>query len=344
MKVAPLQVSWLEPRSSIVTTGAVAPCAGRITEPPAGTTTETKPPAMFDCTTVRFEAPSQPGLLLPPATVTTRLVTVIGNDCGFVIVTGTGPPTPGARSAGWSPVIVKLPVGGGEGFEGGVEAGCSEPWITHVVQDGGPGIPFGPTERTQKVCCPGGRPTKITGLEHGRHPPESSEHSDAIPVATSKVKTASVEVVLAPGAPVSTGGSGSDPAVIVQKNWFTVLCAEPFTPRTPKTCLPSARPRYVFGETHVANFEPSSEHCEAGAPRLSQEKVAILETHGFTGTVIITGRGAPPAGTDVFAGSTISQLYEAGSPVAPDESRPRTLNVWPPSPRPLYVTGLAHGR
>lgn len=85
-------------------------------------------------------------------------MTVIGNDCGFVIATGTGPPRPGASSPGRSPVTVNAPEDGG-GVTGWAAAGCSGLWMNHVAHEGRLGIPVAESERTQKVCDPVPRPT-----------------------------------------------------------------------------------------------------------------------------------------------------------------------------------------
>src|SRR5712691_5278174 len=95
VKTAFLQASWFVARSSIDTRGAVAPCAGRVTEPRAGTTIDTKPSAMFDCVTCRFARPSQPGRELPESTFTRSALTRRSKSKGFEIVSGRGAPLPG---------------------------------------------------------------------------------------------------------------------------------------------------------------------------------------------------------------------------------------------------------
>ena len=114
--------------------------------------------------------------------------------------------------------------------------------------------------------------------------------------------------------------------VIVQMNVLGLPRWDPLTPRTWNTCGPSESRRTLFGEEHSTQRPLSSAHSELGAPRGSQPNVAVRETQGLSGTVVITGRGTTFEGTGV-RGVTMSQLYAATSPWLPVLSRPRTLNV-----------------
>src|SRR4029077_6253572 len=140
VKTAFLQAPWFVARSSIATNGVVAPCAGSATDPCAATTTDTEPPAVFDCVTCRFVGPSQPGSELPGSTVTESAVTVRSKSNGFETVSGRGPPPPGERRPGALPEIANNPDGSG---------GLSEPNTVQVKHVSGPTTPPGPRARTQ---------------------------------------------------------------------------------------------------------------------------------------------------------------------------------------------------
>src|SRR5688500_13171009 len=93
---------------------------------------------------------------------------------------------------------------------------------------------------------------------------------------------------------------------------------------------------YVAGEVQAANADPSSEHSKV-EPASSAEKVnvalALLVVAAGPDTIVVSG-------AVVSAGASTVQLYPAGvASVLPAASVALTWKVWPPSARPVRLTG-----
>ena len=142
-----------------------------------------------------------------------------------------------------------------------------------------------------------------------------------------KDRLAAVSLVTAGGPESMVVSGGIVSTVHVERAGVRSTLPAGSVARTPKLCVPSARPSYSAGELQVANGAASSEHSKL-APGSSAEKAKAAEA------LRVSASG--PESMLVCGGLvSIVQEYVAGvESVLPAGSVARTANVCSPSSRP----------